>query len=162
MSGTTLGPEDALRFARGEQVTSTSGQPVRLGRPLDWIAITDHSDGMGTIALIRDGDPEMMADPVLKRWHDMMTGSEGSAAMMEVIAAQSNGNLPPLITDPKFAKSTWVKVTEIMERYNEPGRFTAFIAYEWTSNASGGDNLHRNVIYRDGKDKADQVLPMTT
>ena len=64
--------------------------------------------------------------------------------------------------DPKFAKSVWEKNTAIMEKYNEPGRFTAFIGYEWTSNAGGGDNLHRNVIYRDGKDKADQVLPMTT
>ncbi len=64
--------------------------------------------------------------------------------------------------DPKFAKAVWDVDTEIMQRYNEPGRFTAFIAYEWTSNAGGGNNLHRNVIYRDGKDKADQVLPFTT
>ena len=164
MGGTTLGPEDALRFARGEQVTSTSGQPARLGKPLDWIAVTDHSDAMGTIDLIRNGDSEMMADPMLKRWHDMMAKSakDAQAAMMEAIAAQSNGKLPPPLTDPKFAKRMWVKNTSIMEKYNEPGRFTAFIAYEWTSNAGGGDNLHRNVIYRDGKDKADQVLPMTT
>jgi len=58
--------------------------------------------------------------------------------------------------------SIWLKNTEIMEKYNQPGRFTAFIGYEWTSNAGGGDNLHRNVIYRDGKDKADRALPMTT
>ena len=66
------------------------------------------------------------------------------------------------MTDPKCAKTFWDKNTAIMEKYNEPGRFTAFIAYEWTSNAGGGNNLHRNVIYRDGKDKADQVVPMTT
>ena len=64
--------------------------------------------------------------------------------------------------DPRLAMTVWEKNTAIMEKYNEPGRFTAFIGYEWTSNAGGGDNLHRNVIYRDGKDKADQVLPMTT
>ncbi len=164
MSGTTLGPEDAFRFARGEQVTSTSGQPAQLSRPLDWMALTDHSDGMGTIDLIRKGDPEMMADPTLKRWHDMMEkgGESASAAMLELIAAQSNKKLPPLIMDPKFAKSTWERATEIVEKYNEPGRFTALIAYEWTSNAGGGDNLHRNVIYRDGRDKALMALPMTT
>ena len=64
--------------------------------------------------------------------------------------------------DPRLAMTIWEKNTAIMEKYNEPGRFTAFIGYEWTSNAGGGDNLHRNVIYRDGKAKADQVLPMTT
>src|SRR5262249_40694482 len=121
MSGTTVGPEDALRFARGEQITSTTGQPVRLGRALDWIAITDHSDGIGVIDLVRQGDPEMMADATVKRWHDMMTKSpeDAQAAMMEAIAAQSNEKLPPIMMDPKFAKSTWLKNTAIMEKYNE-------------------------------------------
>jgi Protein of unknown function (DUF3604) len=164
MGGTTLDPEQALRFARGEEVVSTSGQPARLSRPLDWLAVTDHSDGMGTIALIREGDPEMMADPTLKRWHDMMAkgGADAQAAMMELIAAQTKRQLPKLIMDPRFAKSTWERNNAIAEKYNEPGRFTAMIGFEWTSNAGGGDNLHRNVIYRDGKARADQVLPLTT
>lgn len=164
MSGATLSPVEAVRFARGEEVVSTSGQPIKLSRPLDWVAVTDHSDGMGTISGVREGNPEMMGDATLKRWHDMMTqGPEQAAkATFELIAAQSNKRLPPLITDPKFAKSYWEQNTSIMEKYNEPGRFTAFISYEWTSNAGGGDNLHRNVIYRDGKKLADQVLPMTT
>ncbi|HSF15098.1 MAG TPA: DUF3604 domain-containing protein [Vicinamibacteria bacterium] len=163
-SGTTLSPEEATRFARGEEVVSSTGQPVKLGQALDWVAITDHSDGMGVISEIKGGNPEMMADPVIKRWHDMMGAgpAEAKQAVMELIDAQSNKKLPPLIMDPKFAKSVWEKTTAIAEKYNEPGRFTAFIGYEWTSNAGGGDNLHRNVIYRDNKDKADRVLPMTT
>jgi hypothetical protein len=164
MSGATLSPADAVRFARGEEVMATSGQPVRLSRPLDWIAVTDHSDGMGTVAGIRDGNPEMMRDATLKRWHDMMLKGpeESSKAMLELVAAQSNKRLPPAIMDPKYARSYWEQNTAVMEKYNEPGRFTAFIAYEWSSNAGGGDNLHRNVIYRDDKKLADQVLPMTT
>jgi hypothetical protein len=163
-TGTTLGPEEATRFARGEEVVSTSGQPVKLGQPLDWVAVTDHSDGMGVISEIKGANPEMMADPTLKRWHDLMAGGPEKAkeAVMELIAAQSNKKLPAAIMDPKFAQSVWLKNTAIAEKYNEPGRFTAFIGYEWTSNAGGGDNLHRNVIYRDNKDKADRVLPMTT
>jgi hypothetical protein len=164
LGGATLSPADAVRFARGEQVTASSGQPVRLSRPLDWVAVTDHSDAMGTVAAIREGNPEMMKDATLKRWHDMMNQGpeEGTKATMELVHAQANKQLPADLTDPKWAKTYWEKTTEIMEQYNEPGRFTAFIAYEWTSNAGGGNNLHRNVIYRDGKKLADQVLPMTT
>jgi len=164
MGGATLTPEDALRFARGEEVMATSGQPAKLSRPLDWIAVSDHSDAMGVISELKAGNEEMMRDATLKRWHDMMATSpeDSLKATMELVAAQSNKKLPPLVMDPKFAKTVWEKSTAIMEKYNAPGRFTAFIAYEWTSNAGGGNNLHRNVIYRDGKDKADQVLPMTT
>jgi hypothetical protein len=163
-TGTTVDPEAAVRFARGEEVTATTGQPVKLGRPLDWVAVTDHSDGMGVITEIRSGNTEFMQDATLKRWHDMMIkgGPDAKAAVMELIGAQANKNLPELIKSPKFAKAIWDKNIAIQEKYNEPGRFTAFIAYEWTSNAGGGDNLHRNVIYRDGKARAEQVLPMTT
>ena len=105
-----------------------------------------------------------MADPTLRRWREMMEkgGAEAQKATVELVTAQANKKLPAPITDPKFARSVWERSTAIMEKYNEPGRFTALIGYEWTSNAGGGDNLHRNVIYRDGKDKADQVVPMTT
>ena len=160
--GATLGPEEALRFARGEEVMSSLGEPAKLSRPLDWVAVTDHSDAAGVIFEIRDGNPDLMVDPLVKRWHDMMAGGQGVQAASEMIAAQSNDKVPPVMKDPRLAMTVWEKNTAIMEKYNEPGRFTAFIGYEWTSNAGGGDNLHRNVIYRDGKAKADAVLPMTT
>ncbi len=160
--GCTLGPDEALRFARGEQVMSSLGEPANLSRPLDWAVIADHSDAAGVIFEIKDGNPGLMADPQVKKWHDMMASGQGVEAASEMIAAQSNNRIPPAMKDPKLALSIWQKNTAIMEKYNEPGRFTAFIGYEWTSNAGGGDNLHRNVIYRDGKDKADQAIPMTT
>ncbi len=162
--GTTLGPEEAIRFARGEEVVATSGQPVKLGKPLDWIVVSDHSDAMGTLAEIKAGNPEMMQDATIKRWHDMFAkgGQEANSAMFELIKAQADGKMPAPIKDPKFAKVVWDKNIAIQERYYEPGRFTTLIGYEWTSNAGGGNNLHRNVIYRDGKARAEQVLPFTT
>jgi hypothetical protein len=164
MAGATLTPEDAVRFARGDELVSTSGQPVKLGRRHDWIAVTDHSDGMGIIAEIKAGNPELMKDPTLKRWRDLMaSGGDGALkATMELVAAQANKKLPGPITDPKFARSVWDKNVAIMEQYNDPGRFTVFHAFEWTSNAGGGNNLHRNVIIRDGKARAAQVIPLTT
>jgi hypothetical protein len=93
-------------------------------------------------------------------------GNEAAAVQTEVTKAQAMGTLPGPIKDPKVVgpimKSVWQEYTATAEKYNEPGRFTALIGYEWTSNAGGGDNLHRNVIYRDGKKLADQALPMTT
>jgi hypothetical protein len=62
------------RRPRGDDVVSSTGQPAKLSRPLDWVAVTDHSDGMGVLA-------ELMADPVQRRWHDMMlAGGEQAAA----------------------------------------------------------------------------------
>jgi hypothetical protein len=163
-AGTTLGPEEAVRFARGEEIVSNTGQPVKLAAPLDWIAVTDHSDGMGTLAELRAGNPEMLRDPMLKRWHDLLAkGGDGAKTVaFEIIQAQADNKIPEIAKSPKFAKAVWDKNVAIQEKYNEPGRFTAFIGYEWTSNAGGGDNLHRNVIYRDGKSRAEQVLPFTT
>ncbi len=164
LAGTTLGPEDAVRFARGEPVNASNGKPARLKRALDWVAVTDHSDGMGTINEVQAGNPEMLADPTVKRWHDMMAkgGKEGAAAQREAVNAQAAKKLPPVMMDAKWMVSAWERTVDIMERYNEPGRFTAFIAYEWTSNGENGQNLHRNVLFRDGTDKTRATPPLTT
>ena len=162
--GTRVTPDQALRLARGEEIISSTNQTVKLSRPLDWLAVSDHSDAMGVIAEVIAGNRDLMQDPVLKTWNRQINagGEEAMKAVMDMIARQSRGGLPEALTDPQFAFDTWHKMTEIVEGFNEPGAFTAFIAYEWTSNAGGGDNLHRNVIYRDGKALADRVAPLTT
>lgn len=162
--GTRVGPDEALRYAEGEEITSSTGQPVRLSRPYDFMMVADHSDALGTVANVYEGDPAMMSDPVLRRWHDEMKkgGKAASAVMMEMIALQGEGKIPKPMTDPGVQMDIWHKMTAIVESHNKPGKFTALIGYEWTSNYGGGNNLHRNVVYRDGKDKADLVRPMTT
>ena len=70
--GARLTPRDAYRFARGEQVTSNTGQPVRLARALDFLVVADHSDGMGFFPRIFTGTPEIMADPQGRKWHEMV------------------------------------------------------------------------------------------
>ena len=161
-SGTRTTPEDAVRFAMGEELILWTGQKARLDRALDWVVIADHSDGAGVIASIISGDPELMKDPILKQWNaDMNNGKQGDV-MSDMIGRQSKGTLPDALTDPEFLDNIWKQNTTIMEKYNDPGHFTALIGYEWTSNYGGGNNLHRNVIYRDNKAKADMVTPMTT
>jgi hypothetical protein len=167
MNGDRLSPEDAYRFARGEEVVSSSGLPAKLSRPLDFLVISDHAEGLGVMYEVYNGNPVMMADETLARWNKMMVagGAESGKAMNELISAQAQGTLPAPITDPAIAgplqKTVWEAYTETSERYNEPGRFTAMIGYEWTS-VPGGNNLHRNVLYRGNKDKVDQMMPFTS
>ncbi|MDH4070464.1 MAG: DUF3604 domain-containing protein, partial [Ignavibacteria bacterium] len=164
--GARLTPEDAYRFARGEELTSSTGQRVRLSRPLDFLAVADHSDNMGFFPRLFSGDPEMLADPTGKRWYDMVQagGQKGVKAAVEIIVAFSQGQFPPTLQSlPGSAayRSAWEETIDAAEKYNEPGRFTAFIGYEWTSN-TGGNNLHRVVLFRDGKQRASLVEPYTT
>ncbi len=164
--GATLGPEEAFRFARGETVTSSSGQPARLARPLDFLVVADHAEGLGTMRELYQGNETLMAYPELTRWRDMMhEGGESSRnAVNEVIRAVADGTLPEGLKDPKvvgpITRSVWTEYTETAERYNEPGRFTTLIGDEWSS-VPGGNNLHRVVVFRDGKDRVDQVLPFS-
>jgi hypothetical protein len=161
--GARLSPRDAYRFARGEEVTSSTGQPVRLSRPLDFLVVADHSDNMGFFPDLFAGKPELLADPQGRKWYDMIQSGQGAEAALEIIVAFSHGTFPKdLMYFPgtRPYRGAWQETIAAAERYNEPGRFTAFIGFEWTSN-TGGNNLHRNVIFRDNGDKASQVEPFT-
>lgn len=162
--GTRVGPGEALRFAKGEEITSSTGQPVRLSRPYDWMVVADHSDALGVMASVLAGDPALMVDPTLKKWNQGMNagGEAATAVVMEMITMQGQGTLPEAVTDRDTQLDMWRKMTEIVEGHDDPGTFSAMIGYEWTSNFGGGNNLHRNVIYRDGKALADRVRPLTT
>ena len=161
--GVILGPDDAFRFARGEEVTTSHGMPFKLSRPLDWLVVADHSDGMGAMKEIIAGNPRLLSDPQVRDWHNAMAagGDEAFQATMEVINAFSQGNVPDVVLDREFQQTVWDEHLEICEEYNEPGRFSAMIGYEWTS-TEDGNNLHRNVIYRNGSDVARKMVPYTT
>jgi len=164
--GARLTPDDAHRFARGEELTSSTGQRVKLSRPLDFLVVADHSDNMGFFPRLYDGDPAMLADPTGKKWYHMVQegGQQGVAAAVEIIVAFSQGTFPEALSslpgDPAY-RAAWEETIAAAEKYNEPGRYTAFIGYEWTSNTKG-NNLHRVLIYRDDGTKAGVLEPYTT
>lgn len=161
--GNTLGPEEAYRFARGEEVISSTGQPAMLSRPLDFLVVADHAEGLGGMLELKKGNPAMMADPTLKRWHDMVVagGQSALAATVELVRSVGTNTTPPLLSDPHIIELVWQDYTATAERYNEPGKFTTLIGYEWTSNNSG-NNLHRVVVFRDGKQKTDMIIPFSS
>jgi len=163
--GTKLMPRDVYRFARGDQVMSNTGQPARLARAFDFFALTEHTDGMGAITDVLRGAPNIMADEQGKYFHQQFTagGEAAKKASVELIKRFSQGTLSPALNyqpgNPGY-KSTWEDLVSAAEEFNDPGKFTTLIAYEWTSLVKG-NNLHRNVFFRDGPERALQVLPMT-
>jgi hypothetical protein len=164
--GARLNPDDAYRFALGEELTSSTGLRVKLSRPLDFLVVADHSDNMGFFPRLYAGDPEMLADPTGKRWYDMIQegGRKGVEVATEVIVAFSQNQFPPALASlpgsPAY-RDAWDEALDAAEKYNDPGRFTAFIGYEWTSN-TGGMNLHRVVVFRDDANRAGTIEPYTT
>jgi len=166
--GNRLGLDDAYRFARGEQVIASSGQPVRLARPLDWLAVTDHSDAMGLIGDMLAGLPVVTQYEQGARWSKAMRagGQEAVNAALDLIGTFSQGKIDPGLLEnyspgARRYASVWDEVINAAEKFNKPGVFTSFIGFEWTSLAAGA-NLHRNVIFRDGADRARQIVPYTT
>ena len=163
--GCRLGLDEAYRFAQGEEVTSSMGIRVRLSRPLDFLAVTDHSDNMGFFPDLFAGKPNILANPTGRRWYDMINSGEGVKAALDIIDQFSRGTYPREIfyaPGMQQYRSAWDNVIKTAEKHNAPGRFTALIGYEWTSQVPPGNNLHRVVIYRDGGDKAGQTEPFTT
>ena len=161
--GARLSPADAYRFAKGEEVMASSGQAAKLSRPLDFLVVTDHSDNMGFFPDLFAGKPELLADPLGRKWYEMIQGGQGAAAAIDIMTSFGAGKFKgPILYSPDSAayRSAWDRTIKAAEDANDPGRFTAFIGYEWTSN-TGGNNLHRNVIFRDSGDKASQVVPFT-
>lgn len=163
--GARLGPRDAYRFSKGQEIVSNTGQPVRISRPLDFTVVTDHSDNMGFFSEFAAGNPDILANAQAKGWYDLMQSGKGAEAAIQIITAFSNGSFPvDIMSQPgtKLYRDTWKDIIAAAEEANEPGRFSAIIGYEWTSQVGTGDNLHRNVIYRDGGDLAVQMDPMVT
>jgi Protein of unknown function (DUF3604) len=161
MIGCSLGPEDAYRFARGQTVVSSTGVPARLHRPLDFLVVADHSENLGLAPAIGESNPELLKNEWGKMQHDLVkSGLEGGIKAYDNWMATMNARKDPLAEMTGLKQTMWQRETAAAEKYNAPGLFTALIGFEWTA-MPNGNNLHRNVIFRDGKDKADQTVPFS-
>lgn len=148
--GTTATPEDAYNFAQGASLAHPAGGVYKLDRPLDFLAVTDHSEFMGVIMSMRDPNNPLSQLPIAKAALDP-DPKVSNAAFRAVSNAFRTGDLSVFgdqkDTARKVANDTWSKVIETANRQNKPGKFTALIGYEWTS-SDQGRNLHRNVLFR--------------
>ena len=159
MVGNKLGPEEAYRISRGEAVQASFGEWVQLKRPLDFVVLSDHAENLGLAPAIRDGYKKLQESEWAKKLSKLATtrGKEPEAFDMWVQAAVVEGR--NALEGLGLEKTYWQKLTAAADKYNDPGKFTALIGFEWTS-APGGSNLHRNVIFRGDKSKADQIVPL--
>ena len=157
MGNVSLTADDAYRFALGEEITSSSGLPVRLRRPLDFLAVTDHAEFLGVLNAFHQDNPALLNSPMGHRW-SVLSPEGVLAAFVETLS-----NPDPVRDDvPDVLEwSIWREVVDSAERFYRPGSFTTFAGYEWTA-ASEGNNLHRCVIYRDGPDKTGSTLPFSS
>ena len=148
--GTRLGPEDAYRFARGEQVVFM-GEPIRRRRPLDFMAVTDHGQIIGSSLAMEDPDSALATSAVGREWHANRARGLGDSAGFRAWRAQAAGEVPGFDIAP-VSRSAWQRLIDAANAFYEPGRFTTFIGYEWTTDGSRSDGsggpIHRNVIFR--------------
>jgi hypothetical protein len=162
--GATTTPDDAYRFAKGETVTSSHGVRARLQRPLDFLVVADHAENLGLTFGLKEGNKDLLGTEWGRGLSKVIAPKTAEAMAKaylywgETFAMAENPEDPLARTG--FNKTMWQRMTEAAERHNDPGAFTALIGYEWTSGPQG-NNLHRNIIFRDGKDKADRIIPFS-
>jgi Protein of unknown function (DUF3604) len=151
IGGTRLTPFDAYRFAQGAEV-EVNGVKHRLSRPLDWVAVTDHAEYLGEMYSTFTAGAPGHDDELVKNLRAMTDLKERQGWFMKYVAGNNRGDNPKhpeFYKGPDTTRSAWKEViVAAAEEHNQPGKFTAFIAFEWSA-APQGANLHRNVIFRD-------------
>ena len=156
----TVGQEEAFRFARGEEITTTHGLKAKLSRPLDFIVVSDHAEMYGLMPQLLNGDPEVLSTELGKKWYENLTAGDPTLAYdtaMEIVASLAGEEAP--INSPKAVKNAWQHYTALADQYNDPGVFSAIIGWEYTT--EGANNLHRNVLFRGDARDANQTVPFS-
>ena len=155
-----IGQEDAFRFARGEEISTTHGLRVKLSRPLDFLVISDHAEMYGLMPQLLSGDPEILATEIGRRWYEELISGDDDRVFttaMEIVASLAKPDAP--IESDRAVRNAWRAYTALADRYNDPGRFSAIIGYEYTT--MGGNNLHRNVLFRGDATEANRMVPFS-
>ncbi len=156
---TRLTSDEAYQFARGGTVTADNGMPVRLRRPLDFLAVTDHSEYLGVFAQLAADDPTLKGWKMGEEWQTLLREGR-TTELAKAFANAIQTDAAEYQTPGPVRSGLWASAAAVADKYNEPGLFTAFVGYEWTSMISG-DNLHRVVIYKDGAEVASKRVPFS-
>ena len=156
--GTRLTPDDAYRFAKGEEVVSSTGVRARIIRPLDFLVVADHAENLGLASMIVESNPQLLKSEWGRKIHDLTKQGKPDAAYAMWGEAQATGK--DALPDPALMRSMWDRMMDFAKAHIEPGKFTALLGYEWTSSPET-NNLHRVVVFRDDEETVDKVLPFS-
>lgn len=157
--GTIASPADAYRYAQGEPIKHPGGFEVQLAQPLDFYAVTDHGVFLGLIGEAADTSTEFSKYALSKPYHNINVSVDGGLLDMgkrskifdnfiaDVIIALQDGEFDRNAVND-VSKSAWMKTIEAADVAYQPGKFTTFAGYEFTSSTAEREALHRNVIFR--------------
>ena len=147
---TVATPNDAYKFAKGVPLRHPTGAVYQLEKPLDFLAVTDHSEFMGVLRSMAEPNSPLARLPIVGKVTDPDV-DVSMGAFNDIVTANLAGRSQSVLGDPQdwqgVVSESWARMIEAANRNYEPGKFTTFIAYEYTSTPDGR-NLHRNVIYR--------------
>jgi hypothetical protein len=162
LGNSTADPDTALRFAKGMPVIHPGHRArVQIDRPLDFLVITDHAEGLGAMAELAAGNPLLVENEYGKRWQQMLADGQLNAVFTEIVGLGTDNPAEiAFLNDSDVFRSAWALIADTVDRHNDPGNFTAFLGWEWSSTPDGM-NLHRIVFTPDGKDKALRYLPFS-
>lgn len=148
---TRTSPDDSYRFAKGEEV-EYFGKRVQRKAPLDFLAVTDHAEYLGVVRLATEADGPLK-DTRWGQWLSSGTADGTAAAYRALMKASGESAAIPEFENPELQKQAWDEYAALANKHYQPGRFTTFVAFEWTS-APGNQNMHRNIIFRnEGPDR---------
>ncbi len=163
MGNQTADPDTAYRYAKGLPVVHPYHKArIQIHTPLDFLVVSDHGEFMGVIPNILKDNPVVANSETGKRYKQMFAEGKSIEVFGELIA-QVNKVTPanPDLANEEVSRSVWGEIMSAADRHNEPGKFTAFMGWEWSS-TPGGANLHRVVVMKEGKEKGEQFIPYTS
>ena len=145
--GTTSSPDDAYEFAKGGTVVHPAGFDMTLDRPLDFYGVSDHAFYIGVLREMANPDSEISKHEIAAGMTTLGDAGDRGRKFYEIFDFMQTERAPE-INDPDIRKSAWEDIKAAANRHNDPGNFTTFIAYEYTTSDRDRGNLHRNVIFR--------------
>jgi hypothetical protein len=151
IGGARITPDDAYKFAQGSDVV-VNGQKHNIGRPLDWVAVSDHAEFIGEMYSTQVPGAKGGDNAMLSELRNLKSVDEQRAWFLKYVVANNRGDHPehpPFYAGPETTQSAWkeIEIKAAVDNYR-PGKFTTLAGYEWTAAPQAG-NMHRNVIFRD-------------